>query len=331
MAGTVLGGPCTELSTALRHAAEIATRAPSILNTQPWRWRVRCDQLELSADRARQILSIDPEGRLLTLSCGAALHHARVVLRARGWEADVRRLPDPSRPDLLARIAVLGPYRTQAPDLSLAGCIGHRHSDRRTVVAEAPVGPRRMESLSTAAAGEGVGLHKVTESQRAFVTIAARRARAAEAADDAYLRDLAAWTDGRAHGEGVPRETMVADDVRPPGLRDFARGGGAGVFSEGGDDAMADFLILWTDGDGPRDWLRAGEATSAVWLTGTVNQVTMSVLSDVVEVASARTLLQRLLPSRGHPQIVLRIGLAAHPAPAPASPRRRVDTMIEVD
>jgi hypothetical protein len=68
-----------------------------------------------------------------------------------------------------------------------------------------------------------------------------------------------------------------------------------------------------------------------VWLTGTVNQVTMSVLSDVVEVASARTLLQRLLPASGYPQIVLRIGLAAHPTPPPASPRRRLDTVIEVD
>ena len=331
MAGTVPGGPCTELSTALRHAAEIATRAPSILNTQPWRWRVRCDQLELSADRTRQILSIDPEGRLLILSCGAALHHARVVLRARGWEPDIQRLPDPTRPDLLARIAVLGRRRTEAADLSLAGCIGHRHSDRRTVVAGAPVGPRRMESLSTAAAGEGVGLHKLTQPQRVFLMIATRRAQAAEAADDAYLSDLAAWTDGRARGEGVPRETMVADDVRPPGLRDFARGGGAGVYSERGDDAMADFLVLWTDGDGPLDWLRAGEATSAVWLTGTINEVTMSVLSDVVEVADARTLVQRLLPAPGYAQIVLRIGLAAHPNPAPASPRRRLDTVIEID
>ena len=45
----------------------------------------------------------------------------------------------------------------------------------------------------------------------------------------------------------------------------------------------------------------------------------------------ARTLLQRLLPASGYPQIVLRIGLAAHPTPPPASPRRRLDTVIEVD
>jgi hypothetical protein len=331
MGGTTPKVPWAEVSTALRQAAEVATKAPSILNTQPWRWRVHDEVLELDADRTRQVHSIDPQGRLLTLSCGAALHHARVALRARGWEPEVQRLPDPTHPDVLARVAVREVLRAGPAELRLAGGIGHRHSDRRPVVAEAPVGTNRMEALLAAAAGEGVRLHRVTREQRASLMYAARQAQQAEAADEAYQRDLNAWTDERARGEGVPRETMVAGDVRPPGQRDFARGGEAGVYSEGGEDAMADFLVLYTSGDAPPDWVRAGEAMSAVWLTGTVNDVAMSVLSDVVEEASARTLVQRLLPEKGFPQIILRIGIAAQPNPPPASPRRPPDTVIETD
>jgi hypothetical protein len=331
MGATRSSAPWAEPSTALRQAAEVATKAPSILNTQPWRWLLRGGFLELDADRTRQVRSIDPEGRLLTLSCGAALHHARVALRARGWEPDVERLPEADRPDVLARVAVHRERAATSPELRLAGAIGHRHSDRRTVVAAAPVGSARLDALRAAAAREGVGLHALTHEQRDTLMRAARQAQEVQAADEAYQRDLTAWTDERARGEGVPRETMVSDDLRPPGLRDFARGGETGVYSEGGEDAMADFLVLYTGGDAPPDWLRAGEAMSAVWLTGTTDDVAVSVLSDVVEVLSSRRLVQRLLPDEGIPQIVLRIGINAQPAPPPASPRRRPDTVIETD
>src|SRR5690606_32132752 len=70
----------------LTRAAHAAGMAPSVHNTQPWRWRVFPEWLELYADRSRQLGRADPEGRLMTISCGAALHHARVALAAEGWE-----------------------------------------------------------------------------------------------------------------------------------------------------------------------------------------------------------------------------------------------------
>ena len=50
---------------ALAEAAAAAGYAPSVHNTQPWRWRVHPDRLELYAERARQLAMGDPEGRLL--------------------------------------------------------------------------------------------------------------------------------------------------------------------------------------------------------------------------------------------------------------------------
>jgi nitroreductase len=51
----------------------MAARAPSPHNTQPWQFRVRGDVIELLADCSRQLRRLDPEGRELTISCGAAL------------------------------------------------------------------------------------------------------------------------------------------------------------------------------------------------------------------------------------------------------------------
>ena len=64
-------------SDVLAGAATAAARhAPSILNTQPWRWRVSPGRLELFAEPRRHLAVTDPDGRLLLLSCGAVLHHA---------------------------------------------------------------------------------------------------------------------------------------------------------------------------------------------------------------------------------------------------------------
>ncbi|GAB3091131.1 hypothetical protein [Micromonospora schwarzwaldensis] len=66
-----------------------------MFNTRPWHWRVTAEALELRTDPDRQLAHTDPDGRLLILSCGAALHHARVSLAAAGWGVGVERLPEP--------------------------------------------------------------------------------------------------------------------------------------------------------------------------------------------------------------------------------------------
>src|SRR4029450_1460977 len=106
------GGEMTDTATAaLAHAAQTAGLAPSIHNTQPWRWRVEGSTLELRAERSRQLGITDPSGRMLAISCGTALHQARVALAAAGWTAEVDRVPDRADPDLLARATVTGQRR----------------------------------------------------------------------------------------------------------------------------------------------------------------------------------------------------------------------------
>src|SRR3954447_4510385 len=96
----------TDANRALAEAARAAGRAPSIHNTQPWRWQIRDGVADLYAERTRQLRESDPDGRMLITSCGAALHHACVALAAEGYTPDVTPMPDPDQPDLLARVTV---------------------------------------------------------------------------------------------------------------------------------------------------------------------------------------------------------------------------------
>ena len=94
----------------LTQAATTAARAPSIHNTQPWRWRIHGTVADLYADRGRWLRVGDPDRRMLTISCGAALHHARVALAATGAAIEVDLLPTASDNDHLARITVTGAH-----------------------------------------------------------------------------------------------------------------------------------------------------------------------------------------------------------------------------
>ncbi len=47
----------------IRMVLTLATRAPSIDNTQPWRWRVDHRSLHLYSDSRMELPSTDPDGR----------------------------------------------------------------------------------------------------------------------------------------------------------------------------------------------------------------------------------------------------------------------------
>jgi nitroreductase len=87
----------------LRALLPYATRAPSSHNTQPWRFRMAGDAIELRADPARGLQAIDPAGRELVISCGTALYQLRAAARFHGFAPEVEVFPDPADENLLAR------------------------------------------------------------------------------------------------------------------------------------------------------------------------------------------------------------------------------------
>jgi hypothetical protein len=312
----------------LAEAAAAAGFAPSVLNTQPWRWRVAGDVLELHAARERQLHATDPEGRLLTMSCGAALHHALVALAAEGWAAQVKRC---AGPDLLTRITLGSRAEVTAEAMRHFQTLRLRHTDRRPLTA-APVEPADVDRVRRAGTIPGVDVHRLTPQQVSDLGVAAARADELELLDPEQREEMAYWVGGdRPGGSGVPSE--VVPQTPPGGIvpgRDFVRGGTLPVGA--GSDRAAVYLMLFGNGDERADWLRAGEAMSAAWLEATELGLSVLPFSSVIEVHSVRESLRRsALASLGYPYLVLRIGNGdpEHSAP-PHTPRLPTAQTIEV-
>lgn len=314
---------------ALDVAARTAMRAPSALNTQPWRWRVRGDRLELRADRDRQLAAVDPDGRLLLISCGAALHHARTSLGADGYRILTERFPDPAEPDLLARIRVTGRQAADAEAVRLREAIPRRRTDRRAY-GDTPVPAAVLDRIRRAAEAEKNSLHVVPPVQMPMLAIATMHAAATELADSAYRTELTQWTNRpRWIRDGVPPEAAVEQVPRRVPLRDHALAEAPGLPAGDGSDRGAAYCILFGDTDDAPAWLRAGEALSAVLLTAVAEGLAAAPISDPIEVAWPRQLLRGLLASVGHPQLVVRIGTPVDQTAVPPVPRRDPAEVIE--
>jgi len=311
-------------------AAETAARwAPSVLNTQPWRWRVHPDRLELFAERRRQLGVLDPDARLMILSCGIALHHACVALAAQGWTARVVRTPDPSATGPLAvldgfqEVAISPVARQQEQAMRM------RRTDRRPV-SDQPVASPVVRAIEASATG-AARLQVLTAEQVLELAAAVSRADAVQALDSRAREELDRWTSRTmTEGVGLSPEALPERQAQTtvPG-RGF---GHAGTLPIGaGHDRAATYALLYGNGDDPAQWLQAGEALSAIWLTATTLEVSVLPFSDVVAVPGTREALRRLLKPLDHPYLALRLGIT-DPATGtpPRTPRLPAAQLVEV-
>jgi len=235
------------------YLVRMAARAPSLHNTQPWRFKVGEDAIELYADRRRQ-LPEDPAGREMLISCGAALYGLRLAVRSLGHRPEVDLLPgrarsrrplapvppDPVPPDPvpLARVRLGAAEPITPEEQKLLAAVLHRHTHRGPFE-PGPLPGGLLPGLQRDAAAEGAVLTIVDEEQdgrdlAAIVAVASLR----QALDPASRADVERWTrdlDSPAR-DGVPAYAFPPTPAEPAGWlppRDFDLGRGLGRMPAG--------------------------------------------------------------------------------------------------
>jgi hypothetical protein len=306
-----------------------AGRAPSLHNSQPWQFRVLPDVIELWADPARRLSAADPTGREQRLACGAALYNLRLGLHGHGIRPLVTLQPDPLRPDLLATVRYGGRKPSTPEQQSLLAAIPRRHTNRRPYSDE-PVSSAERGALRRAAIEEGAWLHFVDDrDERLALAQLAAEAHATQLGDPAYRAEAQRWTavpSGRDDGvPAVPNEHRPSTHERWV-KRDFTGGRGPTTTEVGicfeQDPAIA---VLSRHLFGTSAEVGTGQALQRLLLTATVDGLSVSFLSQVIEIERTRDGLHRLIPGIHSPLVVLRIGRGW---PVPATPRRAATDLL---
>ncbi|HEU4422496.1 MAG TPA: nitroreductase [Pilimelia sp.] len=298
---------------------EAAVAAPSVHNTQPWLFRLRDGAIDVLADRTRQLTVLDPDGRELTMSVGAAVFNLRVAVLSHGRIPLLRLLPAPDEPDLLGRIVPGRRAPRSATARRLDRAIPLRHTNRRPFY-DIPIPREVLDDLAAAAHAEHADLTVLGPAVRDDIFGLVRTAEGRRRLDPSYWTELSLWTrDIPGRRDGVPPAAFgpwpVLDSVP---LRDFglvqpARRRHAERFEH-----EPTVVVLQTSGDGPRDWLHAGQALERVLLTATVRGVASTLMTQPLELPELRALVRDRVGG-GIVQALVRLGYGP---PSPPSPRR---------
>ncbi|MEV0665801.1 Acg family FMN-binding oxidoreductase [Actinomadura luteofluorescens] len=299
----------------IRRAVEDAMWAPSVHNTQPWRFGVRGSRVSLRADPDRRLGVADPQGREMLISCGAALYNLRLSLRAQGYDPVLRLLPDPDRPHLLADVVLEPDEPADRQTLREHAQIERRRSHRGAFRPETvPAGV--LSAMRYDVEREGARLIEAVDQHvkgaLAALTDAAEHIRHRT---PAYSAEMARWAPSprTTRKDGVqesayPKQTPETSPNFPG--RDFARGQGWGAepaHPEGA--AVAGVaLLLVSDGDGPADWLRTGQALQRALLRAAESDLAAAFHTQALEVPELRAFIRTHFCRDAYPQMLLRIG-----------------------
>jgi hypothetical protein len=313
----------------LRAAVQLACRAPSLHNSQPWQWVAEGAGLHLYLDHSRILPSTDKSGREAHISCGAVLDHLCVAMAAAGWTANVDRFPDPNNLNHLASLDFSPMSLVTDGHRRRADAIVRRRTDRLPFAA-----PRNWESLKpmlrNAVDADTVHLDVIADELRPELARASQLTESLRLYDSSYHTELYWWTGHYENSDGIPRSSLVsaAENDRVDVGRTFP----ISAHSErpvGVGQDQSTVLVLSTDEDTRDDGLRCGEALSAVLLECTLAGMVTCTLTHLIELQSSRHLVGTLTGRAAMPQLLIRVGEALVLDEAPAmTPRRPLSDVL---
>ncbi len=322
--------PDTMLDSAvITNAVGLASRAPSLHNTQPWRLVAGGDGLQIHLDPSRVVTATDRSAREAVISCGVLLDHIRVAMAAGGWATHVDRLPNPNNLDHLATLQFEPMEFVTEAHRKRADAILARRTDRLPM--EAYADWDAFEPLLRARLESGpVHLDVLSDDQRSDVAEASALTESLRLYDSAYHAELTWWTTPFATEDGIPQTALVsaAESERVAVSRTFPVTAHSDRRPTLHDD-WATLVVLSTDGYSREDALDAGEALSALLLECTMSGLGTCPVSHVTELHASRDLVATLIDRDACPQLLVRIGIAPTLTDSPPpTPRRAVDTFL---
>ncbi|MEE2034352.1 hypothetical protein [Rhodococcus chondri] len=290
--------------------ARAVIEAPSVHDTQPWDLRLPGHAAELAERLEFTEPGPDPLRPDRLISCGTAVANLELAMRVLGWRTHTSLLPDPERPELVARIDTLEPSTPTGTDLRLYAAISHRHSHRESFAQIMVPAATVADVVSAGAEVPGVGIRLLASDEAPALAEMLTYSAEAKRRNTHYQREMFSWTSHwqpEGNSEVVTTWNATLDD-----------GGAAGkaIVTTGVPDTTAlaaaidreTVLLFSIESTKPIDLIRVGIATERAWLAAVDAKLSASVLTHPLRIEDAAARLADRLDLAASPQLIMRIG-----------------------
>jgi hypothetical protein len=309
-------------------AVRLACRAPSLHNSQPWRWIAEDNSLQLFVDPDRVVRRTDCSGREALISCGVVLDHLKVAMAVAGWTANVDRFPNPNNLLHVASINFSPMDFVSNGHRRRANAILLRRTDRLPFAAPPAWESVELE-LRRVVDADAVRLDVIADGLRPQLAQASQLTEALRLYDSSYDAELQWWTAAFEVTNGVPHSSLIsaAEADRVDVGRTFPVTHHRERRTEVDED-HSKILVLSTYDDSHVSVLRCGEMLSAVLLDATMAGLATCTLTHITEMPASQAIVAQLIAQDTIPQVLIRVGLAPSiddvPPPTPRRPLRDV-------
>jgi hypothetical protein len=297
-----------------------AVAAPSMHNTQPWRFEVNNQVIDVFLDGSRALPAEDPTGRAMRIAAGAATFNLRCAAASIGYDTWLGLTPSPTEPDLVARI-VLQPSDTPEQDLrDLAAEIPRRHTSR-TPGQDSSIPQHARICLIEAALTDNAELTWLPEPATARILELVLETDLREIGDWRRSAERAHWVGRPRTGDGIPSTALGPRSTSYPGIvRDLATAPLDRARTTATFEQHPAIAVLSTERDEPADQLTAGLALERVLLTATREGIAASFLNQPLEFDDLRRAVQHTTGKPGFAHMIIRFGRGHTTATTPRRP-----------
>ena len=304
-----------------------AALAASGHNTQPWKFAVQENTIEIQPDFSRRLPAVDPNDRELWISLGCALENLLIAARAAGYE------PEVTYPAALKRIRVVLNRDRPQPG-AWFDAISLRQNTR-SIYDGQRIAPNSLDRLRALPLESGVSLHFILEPaglERVLEYV--NQGNLSQFADKAFVTELLRWLRFTKKEALISRDGLYSGaSGNPPVPRWIGQVVVAGTKPQQQADAdaaklrsSAGAVIVASTADTLSAWVKVGQVYERLALELTALDIKSAFLNQPIEVADLRGQFQSAMNLGSVlPQLLVRFG---HADAMPRSLRRPVEDML---
>jgi hypothetical protein len=314
----------------LRDFVRFATLAPNSHNTQPWKFQLGTDAVDILPDFSRRTPAVDPDDHHIFVTLGCAAENLSIAAKGSGKSSDIHFLSNETGTPIRVSFG-----RGAATERELSNAIPARQSTRSEYDSR-ELSSSELAQLEQAVLMPGVQTVFFSDRQKMedvleFIV----QGNSAQIDDPAFVQELKSWLRFNAGSALKTGDGLFAKcSGNPTGPTSVGRFMFDRAFTKKAENrkytkqmrSSAGLVVFIAETEGPDGWIQVGRSFERFALQATVLGIRHAHMNMPIEVAELRPAFANWLGVPGRrPNLVVRFGKA--PA-MPMSMRRPLDAVI---